>query len=176
MNKNQPSDAASHLENPIPASTPVDTTYRTDDPFAPRIFVSIAVTLIGLLIFVIGAKPDWFGWDYSPVVGFVQIAVFLVGLAIICFGGYIGLLTLWWERERTIMADIGTRLVGTGYVIAVFAGLADIFGMGSQSFPQVPYFGPWQASGVLIGQGIIVLGFLLFIPFYPKKNSHRQGS
>jgi hypothetical protein len=158
MKNKQPSP-----DKTISASTPVETTSRVDDP-TPRIFFSIAVTLIGLFIFVIGAKPDWFGWDYSPVVGFVQIAVFLVGLAIICIGGYIGLLTLWWERERTIMADIGTRLVGTGYVIAVFAGLADIFGMGSQSFPQVPYFGPWQASGVLIGQGIIVLGFLLFIP------------
>jgi hypothetical protein len=66
-------------------------------------------------------------------------------------------------------------LVGTGYVIAVFAGLADIFGMGSQSFPQVPYFGPLQASGVLIGQGIIVLGFLLFIPFHSRKRSRKQA-
>jgi hypothetical protein len=142
---------------------------ETDDPFTPRFYFSIAITLAGLLILVIGAKPDWFGWDYSPVVGFVQISVFLFGLALICLGGYIGLLALWWGYERTIVAEIGTRLVGTGYVIAVFAGLADIFGMGSQSFPQVPYFGPWQSSGVLIGQGIIALGFLLFIPFRPSK-------
>jgi hypothetical protein len=174
MNTNQPFEAAQ--DKPAPASMPVETIPRGDDPFAPRIFVSITITLLGLLIFVIGAKPDWFGWDRSPVVGFVQIAVFLAGLAIICFGGYIGLLILWWGRERTIISDIGTRLVGTGYVIAVFAGLADIFGMGSQSFPQVPYFGPWQASGVLIGQGIIVLGFLLFIPFHSQKNSHKHGT
>lgn len=160
----------------MPASTSVETTPLPDDLSTPRIIVSITITLIGLLIFVIGAKPDWFGWDRSPVVGFVQIAVFLVGLAIICFGGYIGLLTLWWGSERTIVSDIGTKLVATGYVIAVFAGLADIFGMGSQSFPQIPYFGPWQATGVLIGQGIIVLGFLLFIPFSPQKNLHKQAS
>jgi hypothetical protein len=172
MNTNQPFNAAQDK----PISTTVETTPRVDDSSRPRIYVSIAVTLFGLLIFVIGAKPDWFGWDRSRVVGFVQIAVFLAGLAIISLGGYIGLLTLWWGRERTIMSDIGTRLVATGYVIAVFAGLADIFGMGSQSFPQVPYFGPWQASGVLIGQGIIALGFLLFIPLYSRKNSHRQGS
>jgi hypothetical protein len=159
-----------------PATTPLDTMPRTDDAVTPRIFVSISITLLGLIIFIIGAKPDWFGWDRSPVVGFVQIAVFLAGLAIICIGGYIGLLVLWWGRERTIVSDIGSRLVGTGYVIAVFAGLADIFGMGSQSFPQVPYFGPWQASGVLIGQGIIVLGFLLFIPFYPPKKPQKHGS
>jgi hypothetical protein len=157
-----------------PASTLVESPSETDDPSTPRIYFSVAMTLLGLLVFVIGAKPNWFGWDRSAVVGFVQIAVFLAGLAIICLGGYIGLLTLWWGYERTIVADIGTRLVGTGYVIAVFAGLADIFGMGSQSFPQVPYFGPWQASGVLIGQGIIALGFLLFIPFRPRKDLHRN--
>jgi Zn-dependent protease with chaperone function len=164
------------MTNSMPASNSVDTTPLADDPSSPRVIVSIAITLIGLLIFVIGAKPDWFGWDRSPVVGFVQIAVFLVGLAIICFGGYVGLLTLWWGRERTIVSDIGSRLVATGYVIAVFAGLADIFGMGSQSFPQVPYFGPWQATGVLIGQTIIALGFLLFIPFYSQKNSRKHAS
>jgi hypothetical protein len=171
MNTNQPSDVAQDKVTDSVGATP-----GTDDPFAPRIYVSIAITFLGLIIFGIGAKPDWFGWDRSPVVGFVQIAVFLAGLAIICFGGYLGLLTLWWGRERTIISDIGSRLVGTGYVIAVFAGLADIFGMGSQSFPQVPYFGPWQASGVLIGQGIIALGFLLFIPFHPQKNSRKSGS
>ena len=44
-------------------------------------FSLISVTL-GLLIFSVGAKPNWFGWDRSPVVGFIQIAVFLVGLAL----------------------------------------------------------------------------------------------
>ncbi len=158
---------------PVPASSPVETSPRANGQILPRIYISLVVTFTGLIIFTIGSKPDWFGWDYSPVVGFVQISVFLFGLALLCLGGYIGLLTLWWGRERTIVADIGTRLVGTGYVVAVFAGLADIFGMGSQSFPKVPYFGPWQATGVLIGQGIIALGFLLFIPFFsPRKTSH----
>lgn len=163
MNNNQP----------VPASTPVQTTPRADDSaITPRIRVSVVLTLIGLLIFTIGAKPVWFGWDRSPVVGFVQIAVFLIGLAIICMGGYLSLQTLWWGLERTIVSEIGSRLVATGYVVAVFAGLADIFGMGSQSFPHDPYFGPWQASGVLIGQGIIALGFLLLIPFHPQKKEH----
>ncbi|HRQ24793.1 MAG TPA: hypothetical protein PLF42_15310 [Anaerolineales bacterium] len=153
---------------PLPASTPVQTTPRMDDAVTPGVRLSIAVTLIGLFIFSVGAKPDLYGWDRSPVVGFVQIIVFLVGLAIICLSGYIGLLTLWWGRERTITSDIGSRLVGTGYVISVFAGMADVFGMGSHTFPQVPYFGPWQATGVLIGQGIIALGFMMMIPFRHK--------
>jgi len=157
-------------DNQLPPSTHTETKTRADDPLTPRLSVSLVVALLGLLFFTIGAKPDLFGWDRSPVVGFVQIAVFLAGLAFICFGGYIGILALWWGRERTIMSDIGSRIVGTGYVIAFFAGMADVFGMGSQPPPQVPYFGPWQAAGVLIGQIIIAIGFLLFIPYRFRKN------
>ena len=97
--------------------------------------------------------------------GFVQIAVFLVGLGIICLGGFIGLVALWGDDERSIAADIGLRLVATGYVLAVFTGMADVFGMGTQPLPDVPFFGPLQATGVEIGQAVIALGFLLTIPF-----------
>jgi len=138
------------------------------DALTPRIRLSLILTIVGLFIFAVGAKPDLFGWDRSPVVGFVQIIVFLIGLAWICVGGYLGLHSLWWGLERTIIGDIGSRLVATGFVFSVFAGLADIVGMGSHSFPQIPYFGPWQATGVLIGQGIIALGFLMMIPFKHK--------
>lgn len=130
-----------------------------------RIRFSIISIMVGLFVFLIGAKPSWFGVDRSPVVGFVQIAVFLVGLSMICAGGYIGLSALWGTEQRSITADIGLRLVGTGYVVAIFAGMADVFGMGSQALPDVPYFGPWQAGGVLIGESIIAIGFLMVIPY-----------
>ena len=135
------------------------------DPSGLRLRASLVITMIGLFVFTVGAKPNWFGWDRSPVVGFVQIAVFLIGLAIICSGGFFGLLSLWNGTPRTIVADIGLRLVGTGYVIAVFSGMADVFGMGSQPLPGVPYFGPWQATGVLIGQVIIGIGLLMMMPY-----------
>ncbi|HJS18854.1 MAG TPA: hypothetical protein VJ785_08895 [Anaerolineales bacterium] len=131
-----------------------------------RIRFSLINVILGLLIFTIGAKPNWFGWDRAPVVGFIQIAVFLIGLALICLGGFVGLSALWGREQRSIIADIGLRLVGTGYVIAVFTGMADVFGMGSQALPNVPYFGPWQAVGVLIGQFVIALGFLMVIPYH----------
>jgi hypothetical protein len=131
-----------------------------------RVRFSLICVGIGAFIFVIGAKPNWFGWDRSPVVGFIQIAIFLVGLALICVGGYVGLAALWGKEQRSIIADIGLRLIGTGYVIAVFTGMADVFGMGSQPLPDVPYFGPWQAGGVLIGQFVIAIGFLMLIPYH----------
>lgn len=130
-----------------------------------RVRFSFVTTLFGLFIFIIGAKPNWFGWDRSPVVGFVQIAVFLIGLALICVGGYVGLAALWGNEQRSIVADVGLRLVATGLVVAIFTGMADVFGLGSQPLPNIPYFGPWQAGGVLISQGLIALGFLMTIPY-----------
>ena len=135
-----------------------------------RIRFSLICVGLGLFVFVVGAKPNWFGWDRSATVGFIQIAVFLIGLALICTGGYVGLSALWGKEQRTIIADIGLRLIGTGYVIAVFTGMADVFGMGSQALPKVPYFGPWQAGGVLMGQFVIAVGFLMLIPYHYHSN------
>ena len=53
-----------------------------------RVRVGLAIVILGLLIFILGADPALFNLDRSPIVGFVQIAVFLVGLAMICLGGY----------------------------------------------------------------------------------------
>lgn len=130
-----------------------------------RVRFSLISVIAGLLILLIGAKPGWFGLDNAPVVGFVQIAVLLVGLGMICVGGYIGMSALWGKEQRSIIADIGSRLIGTGYVITIFAGLADMFGMGAQTLPDNPYFGPLQATGVFIGQIFIAIGFLMLIPY-----------
>lgn len=129
-----------------------------------RVRLGLIIVIIGFLTFLLGAEPGMFNMDRSPVVGFVQIAVFLVGLAMLCVGGYISLNGLWNGKPKTIAADIGLRLVSTGYVIAAISGMADIFGFGSQTFPELPYFGPWQARGVLVGEIVIAIGFLLLIP------------
>jgi hypothetical protein len=132
-----------------------------------RMHFGLVLTLVGFFIFTLGAAPEFYGVDRSPVVGFVQITVFLMGLGVICLGGYASLSYLWKDRERSLAADIGLRLVATGYVISMVSGMADVFGMGSQPWPQVPYFGSWQAVGVMIGQAIIAIGFLLMIPWRP---------
>jgi len=136
-----------------------------------RVRFGLTVLILGLLIFILGADPALFNLDRSPIVGFVQIAVFLVGLAMICLGGYLVLNMLWNGQEKTIAADIGYRLVSTGYVIAVTSGMADVFGFGNQPFPAIPYFGPWQATGVMIGELIIAIGFFLLIPRHRQKTS-----
>ncbi len=129
-----------------------------------RVRTGLVFLVLGLLLFILGVKPGWFGLDRSPVVGFVQITVFLIGLAFICMGGYVSLNALWNGTEKTIAADIGFRLISTGYVISVTSGMADVFGFGNQPFPLIPYFGPWQATGVMLGEIIIMIGFILLIP------------
>lgn len=153
---------------PIPPTQSEDTLPQR--PYSRRrIRTGLTVTLVGLLIFLVGARPSIFGLDRSPVIGFVQIAVFLIGLALICIGGYLSMMALWKKQQPSIAADIGLRLVCTGYVIAVFAGMADIFGVGSHPLPGLPFFGQWQARGVEVGQAIIAIGFLMLIPFKRSK-------
>ena len=132
-----------------------------------RVRFGLIVTILGLLIYILGVDPALFGLDRSTVMGFLQIAVFLVGLAMICIGGFVTLNTLWNNRKKSIAADIGYRLVSTGYVIAVITGMADVFGIGSQTFPSIPHFGIWQVVGVIIGVMTIAIGFFLLIP-YPE--------
>ena len=134
-----------------------------------RIRIGLGLTLTGFLFFLIGARPDAFGVDRSPVIGFVQIAVFTVGLAVMSIGGYISIMALWKDQQISIAADLGQRIVATGFVVAVFSGMADVFGFGSHIFPGLPYFGVWQARGVMFGQALLAIGFLMMLPFGPTQ-------
>jgi hypothetical protein len=135
-------------------------------PSQIRIRFGLLLTLFGFVVFLGGTKPTIFGYNRSEMIGFIKISVFLIGLAIICVGGYISLLAFWKNGARTISAEIGSRLVATGYVVAVFSGMADVFGFGSRPPPAVPFFGPLQALGVQIGEALIAAGFMLLIPFH----------
>jgi hypothetical protein len=136
-------------------------------PQLPRVRVRFGIYMLlsSFLIFLLGAKPELFGLDRSPVVGFVQIAVMLVGLGLVCLAGYIVVHSLWRHTVPSIAADIGLRLVSTGYVISLFSGMADVFGIGSQPLPMVPFFGVWQARGMEMGLGFIAVGFVMMFPY-----------
>jgi len=129
-----------------------------------RIRIGLTFTMIGYLFFLLGARPGLFGLDRSKVIGFVQIAVFLVGLAIITFGSYLTLVSFWPKGTTSLLADFGLRFISTGYIICIFAGMADVFGFGSHHLPSV-FFGPLQARGVEIGMAVIAIGFLMLIRF-----------
>ena len=146
-------------------SNPISELSPESLPSRMRIRIGLLVTLVGLLVFLIGARPSLFDLDRSPVVGFVQIVVILIGLALICLGGYIGLAALWGGEEKSILADIGIRLISTGYVVALFSGMADVFGIAQPISDKKPFFGPWQQAGMQIGMMVIAAGVLMLIPY-----------
>jgi|LSQX01.3.fsa_nt_gb hypothetical protein len=169
--KIQPEDSDSSENQPIVNGS------KNNELSYPKIKVRIGLGLaiVGYLLFLLGARPSIFGLDRSRVIGFVQISVFLIGLGIITVGSYLTLNAVWPEGKKTIAADIGTRLISTGYVICVFTGMADIFGLGSHPLPDV-FFGPLQAKGVGIGMATIAAGFLLLIRYRRPEDDHHLAN
>jgi len=131
-----------------------------------RDFTGIVISSFGLAIIIISLKPDWLGLNLSPGFGFVQLIVFLTGLAFLSGGGYMSLNTIWKHEERSIIADFGSRLIATGYVVTLFAGISDHIGIiDPGSSEKVIYFGPWEEAGFEIGLLVIILGLLMMVPY-----------
>lgn len=136
-----------------------------------RINLGIGLTIAGFLIFILGANPGLVNLDHSPIIGFVQTAIFSIGLAMICLGGFISFKTCQRsDQGQSLAQDIGVRLVATGYLISLISGMADVFGFGTQSWPAMPFFGPTQATGVVAGEILIAVGFLLYMPFFTSRS------
>jgi hypothetical protein len=128
--------------------------------------LGLGLAVVGMLVFLLGAKPEWFGMNISAVVGYVQVSVFSLGLFLMCLGGVILLNALWPKGERSILADIGMRLAFTGFVVAMASGMADVFGLGTRPLPETTtFFGYWQARGVLLGELIMIISFLMMFPW-----------
>jgi len=123
----------------------------------------MTLVLIGLLIFMIGAQPDLIGMNRSQTVGFVQIGVWLLGLAIILLGAYATVRVVRNGKPTSLLADIGLRLIATGYVVAATASLADFIGVGAQRMPFI-HFGPVQMVGLVTGVVLSLLGVILYWP------------
>jgi hypothetical protein len=121
------------------------------------------VVLAGSLVFLLGIHPAFFGLDRSPVVGFVQMGVWLTGLAVVLLGAYGAARIVRNGRKHSLRSEIGLRLVASGYVLALAASLADFLGIGSHPLPQV-YFGPIQVAGLVTGIVMSLTGLILYLP------------
>ncbi|HEY45012.1 MAG TPA: hypothetical protein G4O11_13615 [Anaerolineae bacterium] len=132
----------------------------------------MTLVLIGLFVFVIGVEPDLIGMDKSPVVGFVQVGVWLTGLALLLVGAYATMYVVRNGRPNSLRDDIGLRLIATGFVVAAAASLADFIGLGAQSMPEI-YFGPIQVLGLAAGVILSLLGVVLYWP--RRERSPEEG-
>jgi len=135
-----------------------------------KVNIGLVLTIVGFLIFLLGADPDMVGLNRSVYIGFVQTATFSIGLAMLCLGGYLSFKACQFtDRIQSLAQDIGVRLVATGYIVSLISGMADVFGFGTQSWPALPFFGPRQAAGVIAGEIIIAIGFILYMPFFSRE-------
>ncbi len=121
----------------------------------------MTLALLGLLIFFVGINPDLIGMNRSPAVGFVQVGVWLTGLAVLLIGTYAALRVVRNGRQTTLLNDVGLRLAATGYVVAAAASLADFIGIGSHMIPTL-IFGKIQVAGLTIGVLFMVIGMVLY--------------
>ena len=137
-----------------------------------RVNISLGITIAGFLIFLLGADPDLINMDRSPIVGFVQTATFSLGLALICLGGVISFKVCQRkDRTQSLAQDIGIRLVATGYLVALISGMSDVFGFGTQVLALAAIFwAQYRPAGVVAGEIIIAVGFLLYMPFFTSRS------
>ncbi len=142
-----------------------ETTSPLSLPPARRRQIGFWAYLLGLLVQTIGLKPAWFGLAHTATVGLMQLLVFISGLGLVIAGGYLEVTARWEGRQPLpFWPDVGLRLAFTGYLLTAIAALADILGFGSHPNPSEAYFGPWQAAGILVGEGLILAGFLMAWP------------
>ncbi len=130
----------------------------------------MTIVLIGLFIFMIGIYPNLIGMDRSPVVGFVQIGVWLLGLGILLLGSTMTVRVIRNGHPNSLRSEVGLRLIATGYVFAVAASFADFLGIGSHALPGISY-GPLQVTGLALGVLVSLFGVILYWPRKERKAS-----
>jgi hypothetical protein len=129
----------------------------------------MTLVLVGLLIFIIGINPNLLGLDRSPVVGFVQIGVWLTGLAVLLLGATLTIRVVRNNHPNSLRSEIGVRLIATGYVFSVAASFADFLGIGTHNLPTISY-GPLQVGGLVFGVVVSLLGVVLYWPSKQRKS------
>jgi drug/metabolite transporter (DMT)-like permease len=138
----------------------------TSSPRHPRWFIIfLLIDFLGLFLFLLGLQPGLFGLDRSPVMGYLQVIVFLIGLGLVAISTYsIESLMRPVGQPITTREDIGIRLSATGYVLFAVSSTSDLIGLGSHPLPGAPFIGVLQSIGILIGTGVTILGLAMYHP------------
>jgi uncharacterized membrane protein len=136
----------------------------------PRwLILFLALDFIGLALFLIGLQPQIFGLDRSPVIGYLQIVVFLIGMGCVVLATFaIEKLMRPADQPLTIREDVGVRMAATGYVLVAVSSTADLIGLGSHPLPGSPHLGTLQSIGLILGTAMIIVGLAMYHPRKPK--------
>jgi hypothetical protein len=139
-------------------------------------YLSIILFLLGLILIFLSLGAEVLGLDYTPGFGLVQMFQLLLGLTFLTMAGFLSVHRLRRpDTPRSLQADIGIRLGGTGLVFAFVCGISDIIGIGTHVNPEFsrPYVGPLQLGGLILGVLIITVGLLLY---YTSRGSREASS
>ncbi|MBN2085198.1 MAG: hypothetical protein JW748_08215 [Anaerolineales bacterium] len=129
----------------------------------------LILDFVGLGLFLLGMQPWIFGLDRSPVIGYLQVVVFLFGLGFVVLSSFtIEKLLRPAGQPVTIREDVGARLSATGYVLVAVSCTADLIGLGSHPLPGSPHLGTLQSIGLIFGAAMIVVGLTMYHPRTPK--------
>ena len=149
-------------DTPAPAET-LPSPPRPDLKTSRLARLGVATVVFGFTVFIIGVFPDLIRLGLTPGIGLLQIGTFLSGITVMTLGAYIyAYATRHRARPRSLREDIGLRLMATGLVIAYTTGFADVLGIGSNYGAERPLLGFFQATGVALGVGVIVVGIFLY--------------
>jgi uncharacterized membrane protein len=132
----------------------------------PRwIVIFLGLDFFGLFLFLLGFQPWIFGLDRSPVIGYLQVVVYLTGLGLVVAASF-ALEYLFRPPGQilTIREDVGARLSATGYILA-----ADLIGLGSHPLPGSPHLGLLQSTGLILGTAMIIVGLAMYHPRKSKR-------
>jgi uncharacterized membrane protein YeiB len=131
--------------------------------------VFLTLDFSGLFLFLLGFQPWIFGLDRSPVIGYLQVVVYLSGLGLVVVSSFaLEYLLRPPGQVLTIREDVGARLAATGYILVAVACTADLIGLGSHPLPGSPHLGLLQSAGLMVGIAMILIGLAMYHPRKPK--------
>ena len=99
----------------------------------------------------------------------------MTGLVILLLASYATVRVVRNGKATSLRADIGLRLIATGYVVAAVASLADFIGVGAQRMPFIT-FGPVQVIGLVTGVVLSLLGVILYWPRQKRASDEEAES
>jgi ABC-type Na+ efflux pump permease subunit len=143
-----------------------------------RNLVTIILIILGLLLIVLAIAADELGIDLTPGFGILQMVGFLAGVTFLTTGAFIFLKARRPEdAPRSLQAEISTRLIATGLVLAYVTGMSDLIGIGTHVSPSFerPFVGPIQLGGIAIGIGLIIFGLVLYYTSRGQRESSSLG-
>jgi hypothetical protein len=120
--------------------------------------------VVGVIAFVIGIDPALIGMNITPGIGVTQMSLWLAGLGAVLIGGFAAVRIVRNGRPNSLRADIGMRMIATGYVFSAVASLADYLGIGTQHFPKLS-FGTVQIIGLIFGIAVSLIGLIIYWPW-----------